>query len=73
MGSIRNRDAIGEPDDNDSGKKIRGKACENGETGVKAYGKFQPSGISGELVITIHWSQVSPRCPMVWHSFASIT
>jgi hypothetical protein len=53
MGSIRNRDAIGEPDDNGSGTKIRGKACKNGKTGVKAYGKFQPSGISGELVIMI--------------------
>jgi hypothetical protein len=64
MGSIRNRDAIGEPDDNGSGTKIRGKACKNGETGVKAYGKFQPSGISGKLVITMHRSQVPPRCPM---------
>jgi hypothetical protein len=64
MGSIRNRDAIGEPDNNSSDMKIRGKACKNDETGVKAYGKFQPSGISGELVITIHWSQVPPRCPM---------
>jgi hypothetical protein len=43
-----------EPDDDVSGMKMRRKACENGETGVKAYGKFQPSGISGELVITIH-------------------
>jgi hypothetical protein len=51
MGSIRNRDAIGEPDNNGSGTKIRGKVCENGEIGVKAYGKFQPSGISGEPVI----------------------
>jgi hypothetical protein len=33
--------------------KIRGKACKNGETGVKAYRKFQPSGILGKLVITI--------------------
>jgi hypothetical protein len=53
MGSIRNRDTIGEPDDNGSGTKIRGKACKNGETGVKVYRKFQPSGIVGELVITI--------------------
>jgi hypothetical protein len=64
MGNIRNRDAIGEPEENGSGTKIRGKVCKNGKTGVKAYGKFQLSGISGEFVITIHWSQVPPRCPM---------
>jgi hypothetical protein len=54
MGSIRNRDAIGEPDDNGSGMKIREKACKNGKTGVKAYRKLQLLGISGELVIMIH-------------------
>ena len=48
MSSVRNRDATDEPDDD--GMKIRGKPCENGETGVKAYGKFQPSGISGEQI-----------------------
>jgi hypothetical protein len=62
MGSIKNKDAIGEPDNNGSDMKIRGKACENGKTGVKAYVEFQPLGISGKLVITIHWSQVPPRC-----------
>jgi hypothetical protein len=42
-----------EPDDDVSGMKMRRKACKNDKTGVKAYGKFQLSGISGELVITI--------------------
>ena len=51
MSSVRNRDATDEPDDD--GMKIRGKPCENGETDVKAYGKFEPSGISGEHVISI--------------------
>jgi hypothetical protein len=59
MGSIRNRDTIGEPDNNGSGTKIRGKACKNGETGVKAYGKFQLSGI---FVITS-----SPKMPDSWN------
>jgi hypothetical protein len=43
-----------EPDDNVSGMKMRRKVCKNGETGVKAYGKFQLSGISDKSQVTSH-------------------
>jgi hypothetical protein len=45
-----------EPDDDVSSMKMRRKACENGETGVKAYGKFQPLGISDNPQVTSHLS-----------------
>jgi hypothetical protein len=45
-----------EPDDDVSGMKMRRKACKNGKTGVKAYGKFQPSGISDKSQVTSHKS-----------------
>jgi hypothetical protein len=45
-----------EPDDNVSGMKMRRKVCKNGETGVKAYGKFQLSGISDKSQVTSHLS-----------------
>jgi hypothetical protein len=45
-----------EPDDDVSGMKMRRKACENGETGVKGCGKFQPLGISDKSQVTSHLS-----------------
>jgi hypothetical protein len=45
-----------EHDDDVSGMKMRRKACENGETDVKAYRKFQPLGISDKSQVTSHLS-----------------
>ena len=45
-----------ELDDDVSGMKMRRKVCEYGETGVKAYRKFQPSGISDKSQVTSHLS-----------------
>jgi hypothetical protein len=45
-----------EPDDDVSDMKMRRKACENGETGVKAYKKFQLLGISDKSQVTSHLS-----------------